>query len=157
MTRFDTPAAQAMFWYVSEEKTEPRLGIRADEPGSDHEQPLAIARDIAVLGQALRDIAPEDRVAGLLRLRPDLRHSVRRVQQSAEQPYAEIQDNLIDGSVRPIDLLRCKLSFFGARHFDPKSDLWLRIAMFQNAPYPDELPSLDPDDWVFADPAGDKG
>ena len=31
----------------------------------------------------------------------------------------------------PIDMLRLKLSFFGAVKFDPRSDKWLRICMFQ--------------------------
>ena len=36
----------------------------------------------------------------------------------------------------PIDMLRLKLSFFGAIKFDPRSDKWLRICMFQGAPLP---------------------
>ena len=43
---FSQPAANARFWYVSEEKLEPRLGERADEPGAELEQPLAVARDV---------------------------------------------------------------------------------------------------------------
>jgi hypothetical protein len=39
----------------------------------------------------------------------------------------------------PIDILRCKLAFFGATRFDPRSDLWVRISLFQNEPYPDEM------------------
>jgi hypothetical protein len=39
----------------------------------------------------------------------------------------------------PIDLLRCKLAFFGATRFDPRSDRWVRISLFQGAPYPDDL------------------
>jgi hypothetical protein len=60
-------------------------------------------------------------------------------------PYAEIQDNTISAEMQPIDLLRCKLSFFGASKFDPRSDRWLRITMYQGAPFPDELAMLDPD------------
>ena len=54
-------------------------------------------------------------------------------------PYAEIQDNLIDATMLPIDLLRCKLSFFGATKFDPRSNRWVRISLFQDAPFPNEL------------------
>ena len=39
----------------------------------------------------------------------------------------------------PIDMLRCKLSFFGATKFDPRSDRWVRICMFKDAPFPKEL------------------
>ena len=49
-------------------------------------------------------------------------------------PYSEIQDNTIGKSIVPIDMLRLKLSFFGALKFDPRSDKWLRICMFQGAP-----------------------
>ena len=71
----------------------------------------------------------------------------------ARHPYAEIRDNLIDAGVRPVDLLRCKLSFFGAARFDPKSDRWVRITLFENAPFPDELHTAPADDWAFGLPA----
>jgi hypothetical protein len=63
----------------------------------------------------------------------------RRVQQSARHPYAEIHDNLLAADMLPIDILRCKLAFFGASHFDPRSDRWVRIALFQNQPFPEDL------------------
>ena len=63
-------------------------------------------------------------------------------------PYAEIQDNTISSNLMPIDMLRLKLSFFGALKFDPKSDKWIRICMFQGAPLPNELHSFD-DYWVY--------
>ena len=49
----------------------------------------------------------------------------------------------------PIDLLRAKLSFFGAGQFDPRSDRWLRINMFRGAPFPHELKTDYRDDWPF--------
>lgn len=49
----------------------------------------------------------------------------------------------------PIDLLRAKLAFFGAGKFDPKSDRWTRITLFQGAPLPEELQE-DADHWCFA-------
>ena len=45
-------------------------------------------------------------------------------------------------------MLRLKLSFFGAVKFDPKSDKWLRICMFQGAPLPEEL-KYSKDNWVY--------
>ena len=36
--------------------------------------------------------------------------------------------------MRPIDILRAKLAFFGARNFDPRSDRWLRITLFGGEP-----------------------
>ena len=58
-------------------------------------------------------------------------------------PYAEIRDNLIGAEMRPIDILRCKLAFFGAQQFDPRSDRWLRIALFAGEPFPIELAEGD--------------
>ena len=63
-------------------------------------------------------------------------------------PYAEIQDNTIGSNLMPIDMLRLKLSFFGAVKFDPRSDKWLRINMFQGAPLPKNLKKFD-DYWVY--------
>jgi hypothetical protein len=64
---------------------------------------------------------------------------VRRAQIAARHPYAEVRDNLIAADLRPIDLMRCKLAFFGASRFDPRSDRWVRISLFQGAPYPLEV------------------
>ena len=78
----------------------------------------------------------------------DLRHVVRRAFISEKFPYSEIQDNTIGSNLMPIDMLRLKLSFFGAVKFDPKSDKWLRICMFQGAPLPNELKKFN-DYWVY--------
>ena len=78
----------------------------------------------------------------------DLRHVVRRAFIIEKFPYSEIQDNTISKDVVPIDMLRLKLSFFGALKFDPKSDKWLRICMFQGAPLPNELKNYD-EQWVY--------
>ena len=143
--------ALARVWYVSEEKLEPRLGERFDEPIEPYEQPLAPGRD-AVLAMIKIDEwltktnnAYDDSVAQFLLQHPEHRHIVRRTQTVSALAYAEIQDNTISASMQPIDLLRCKLSFFGASKFDPRSDRWLRITMYQGAPFPDELACLDPD------------
>ena len=138
---FDTPSESARFWYVSAEKLEPRLGDRHEEPGADLEQPLAFARDVALLRTSLTSAGGGETVAEFVLRHPDFRHVVRRVQLSARLPYAEIRDNLIAAAMRPIDLLRFKLACFGATSFDPRSDRWLRISLFQGAPFPDEVAS----------------
>ncbi len=153
-TDFDDPQAQARFWYVSEEKLEPRLGERNEEPGADREQPLGIARDVQRLYRKLQQRDGGERVAELLLRHPEFRQVVRRIQSSARHPYAEIHDNLLSAEMRPIDLLRCKLACFGAMRFDPKSDRWVRITMFQNAPLPEDIGHCDPDDWVLPQVSG---
>lgn len=86
---FTCRQATAQFWYVSEEKLEPWLGLQYEEDGGNLESPL--------------------------------------------------------------DMARCKLSFFETSKFDPKSDRWTQITLAQGAPLRDELG--DADDWwlpVFA-------
>ena len=143
------PRQRARFWYVSEEKLEPRLGNRHEEPGAELERPFAIAHDIQALHRALQAEDPRQTLAAFLMRQPRFRHIARRVQIVARHPYGEIRDNLVGEACLPIDLLRCKLSFFGASKFDPKSDRWTRIAMYQGAPFPSDLASPDADDWAF--------
>jgi len=136
---FTTPANTARFWYVSEEKLEPRLGDRLTEDGATLEQPLCIARLVRELYDTVQDLDAATAVASLLLAHPEHRYAVRRVQITRDHPFAEVQDNLIAADMLPIDLLRCKLAFFGASQFDPRSDRWVRINLFQGAPYPDDI------------------
>ena len=150
---FSDRRTTARFWYVSEEKLEPRLGERWQEDGAELEQPVAIARDVQALKETMSGWSASERIAAFLMAHPEHRHVVRRILLSESAPYAEIRDNIIDASMRPIDILRFKLSFFGATRFDPRSDRWTRITMFQHAPLADEIASADVDDW-FLPPIG---
>ena len=145
---FAQAEAQARFWYVSEAKLEPRLGERHDEPGAELEQPLDIARAAAALHADLAGQDPRATVADFLLSRPEHRRIVRRIQRLDRAPYREIRDNLLAADMRPVDMLRCKLAFFGATNFDPRSDRWLRITMYRGAPYPDELHARPEDAWL---------
>ena len=136
------------FWFISKNKEEPRLADRFMENGSELEQPLAIARDIKQLYDQLSVFENNLTIDKFLAKHPDLRHVVRRAFIIERFPYSEIQDNTIGKSIVPIDMLRLKLSFFGALKFDPRSDKWLRICMFQGAPLPEQLRNLD-DFWVY--------
>jgi len=141
------PAESQQFWYVSEEKLEPRLGDRYAETGADRELPLDIARRVQHLHKHLQSARDAETVAEFLLRHPEHRFVVRRVQTAARHPYSEIRDNLIGQQCLPIDMLRCKLSFFGAAKFDPRSDRWTRITLYQGAPTFDELSSPGSDDW----------
>lgn len=136
---FADPAQTARFWYVSEEKLEPRLGDRRTEAGQEREQPLGIARAVADLSAALKAWQEAGPLAAFLLRHPEHRHTVRRVLMLRGRPYAEIRDNVLATAMLPIDILRCKLAFFGATRFDPRSDRWVRISLFQDQPFPDEL------------------
>ncbi|MBT8410179.1 MAG: hypothetical protein KJP02_00085, partial [Octadecabacter sp.] len=140
---YTDPAACHQFWYVSEAKSEPRLGLRHEDEGAERESPLDIARQVACLVADIEGV--DGPLAWFLRDHPQHRAAARRVQTLAVHPYAEIRDNLIGKDCLPIDMLRCKLAFFGAAKFDPKSDRWTRITLCQGAPLADGLSEAD--DW----------
>ena len=136
------------FWFISKNKEEPRIGDRFEDNGSELEQPTAIARDIKKLYETIFTLKNSLKVGNFLVQNNDLRHIVRRVFITEKYPYSEIQDNTIGSKLVPIDMLRLKLSFFGAVKFDPRSDKWLRICMFQGAPLPNELNSFN-QYWIY--------
>ena len=136
------------FWFISKNKEEPRLANRFDESGAELEQPLAIARDIKKLYERLLESKKSFTIAKFLSSNNEFRHVVRRAFIVEKFPYSEIQDNTIGDEIMPIDMLRLKLSFFGALKFDPRSDKWLRICMFQGAPLPEQLKDYD-EYWVY--------
>ncbi|MGZ2258652.1 hypothetical protein [Roseobacter sp. A03A-229] len=140
-------AAQCQqFWYVSAAKQEPRLGDRFAEEGAALESPLDIGRRVKALSLDLPERS--EAVASFLARRPEHLLAVQRVALAATYPYAEIRDNLIGAGCLPIDMLRCKLAFFGAAKFDPKSDRWTRITLCQGAPLADELDTRADDWWL---------
>ncbi len=145
---FEKKENHKKFWFISKNKEEPRIADRFEEQGSDLEQPLAIARDIKKLYERLLRSKKNFKISHFLINNTDLRHVIRRVFIIEKFPYSEIQDNTISENTIPIDMLRLKLSFFGALKFDPRSDKWLRICMFQGAPLPNELQDYD-EQWVY--------
>jgi len=136
------------FWFISKNKEEPRVANRYEERGAELEQPLAIARDIKKLYEKVVKEKQTNTIAEFLLKNDDVRHVVRRAFIVDQFPYSEIQDNTIGASLVPIDMLRLKLSFFGAVKFDPRSDKWLRINMYQGAPLSHEMKTSN-DTWVY--------
>ena len=145
---FSKKESNQYFWFISKNKREPRLADRYLNNFSDLEEPLAIARDVNKLYERVLIQNNNLTIGKFLIENNDLRHVVRRVFITEKFPYAEIQDNTIGSKLMPIDMLRLKLSFFGANKFDPRSDKWLRINMFQGAPLPNDLKSFD-DHWIY--------
>lgn len=149
---FEDPGSEHYFWYTSQGKEEPRLGERYNEPGGELEMRIGIAREIRRLKNTVDELPERElqiSTAEFLHHNPQYRFIVGRMQSLDHYPYAEIQDNLIGVDCLPINLLRCKLAIFGATRFDPKSDRWTRITLFQGAPLIDELQQSNADDWSF--------
>ncbi len=145
---FDDKKSNTFFWFISKNKEEPRIANRFEEYGSNLEQPLAIARDIKKVYEKISNKNLSKTVADFLVDNDELRHVIRRIFISEKFQYSEIQDNTISESLIPVDMLRLKLSFFGAQKFDPRSDKWLRICMYQGAPLVNEIKNSD-DTWIY--------
>ena len=146
---FSLEESQHHFWYYSEDKLEPRFGSKGVDEGVEQEMPLAIGRDVHYLNKVLQVIDEDMPIGEFVMMYPQFRHIIRRIQNTFERPYSEVQDNLLSESMRPLDLLRFKLAFFGASKFDPKSDLWTRISMYQGAPLPDQIQDSNHDCWSY--------
>ena len=146
---FSLKESQHHFWYYSEDKLEPRFGSKGIDDGVEQEMPLAIGRDVSQLNKVLSSTSNDISISEFVMMYPEFRHIIRRIQNTFVRPYSEVQDNLLSESMRPLDLLRFKLAFFGASKFDPKSDLWTRISMYQGAPMPDQLSEPNHDCWSF--------
>ena len=145
---FNYKKSNTFFWFISKNKEEPRIANRFEEYGSNLVQPLAIARDIKKVYEKISNENLSKTVADFLVDNDELRHVIRRIFISEKFQYSEIQDNTISESLIPIDMLRLKLSFFGAQKFDPRSDKWLRICMYQGAPLVNEIKNSD-DTWIY--------
>ena len=136
------------FWYYSKNKQEPRMSDRFSEEGAELELPLAIARDVHALYRELKTENPNEDLATYLLKTQQYRHILRRIFICEKLPYSEIQDNTISKKLIPVDMLRLKLSFFGATRFDPRSDRWVRITMYQGAPLMKEIDKSN-DSWSY--------
>lgn len=147
---FTLPESRYYFWYRSAEKEEPRIGVRGVDLGDELAMPMNIAEQVQQLEAELKTCQEEQSVAAFLLKRPELRGIVRRIQSLDGLQYGEVQSNLTDVDLLPVYLLRCKLSIFGAERFDPKSNRWVRITLFQGAPLVEEIgTSSFKDDWFY--------
>ena len=146
------------FWYRSIEKEEPRLGIRGVDEGEEKELSIAIGPRVQRIHATLDAHLEQDPAAltiDFLMANPRDSDIVRRIQTMAGSAYGEIRANLWHREMKPMHLLRAKLSFLGAQRFDPKGDRWVRVTFFQGAPLVSELNAepvdlVDFDDWSFA-------
>ena len=141
-----------LFWYISEEKLEPRLGERYNEDGAELEQPLGIGKMVHELYNFLIQHKETHAfsVAKFLLTHPEYRGIIRRIQTLSNFNHGEVNDNILGKNTMPIDMLRFKLSFFGATRYDPKSDRWLRVSFYAGAPFYSDLKSHNVENWGFA-------
>ena len=149
---FSKHEALGVFWYRSEEKMEPRLGQTGVDIGMDKEMPLGIARRVRDCYDQLCQYDNDNsgkNIAHFIVKNPTYNGIVARIQTMSQSFYGDIRENLVHKDVLPINLLRCKLSFFGVSKFDPRSRLWVRNTMFQGAPLFDDFGKPFSDNWHF--------
>ena len=143
------PDENFYFWYTSQAKLEPRLGATQIDHGKEKQLPFDIPQQVQNALKILTKLPDDMTGAEAMILHPEIRNIIKRVIINENFPFSEIQNNLVGKKVRPIDLLRCKLSFFGATKYDPKSNLWTRITLFQGAPLPNQLQEENATEWLF--------
>ena len=143
------PDENFYFWYTSQAKLEPRLGSTQIDHGKEKELPFDIPKQVQNALKILTKLPDDMTGAEAMILHPEIRNIIKRAIINESFPFSEIQNNLVGKKVRPIDLLRCKLSFFGATKYDPKSNLWTRITLFQGAPLPHQLQEENATEWLF--------
>ncbi|WP_325894177.1 hypothetical protein [Grimontia sp. NTOU-MAR1] len=147
---FSQPDSQYWFWYRSQDKEEPRMAVRGEEPGEERELGLDVGRQVSRFYESLKKADPDMSLAEFLLENNAFRMIARRVWTLGNCPMGDIQMNVLGKNVLPMHLLRCKLSMFGATKFDPRSDRWVRVTLFQGAPTYAELGRVaDIDSWLF--------
>ncbi|CZF81500.1 hypothetical protein GCE9029_02651 [Grimontia celer] len=141
---------QYWFWYRSQDKEEPRMAVRGEEPGEEKELGLDVGRQASRFYHSLKQVDSTTSLAEFLLENTRFRMIARRIWTLGNCPMGDIQINVLAKNVLPMHLLRCKLSMFGATKFDPRSDRWVRVTLFQGAPIFAELGnSADTDSWLF--------
>ncbi len=143
---FSKPDSNYWFWYISEEKEEPRLGVRGVDKGDELEQPLDIARQVSRFYNAIKNQDELQGVSTFLLSNPSFTSIARRIWTMGNCVMGDIQANILSKDFLPMHLLRAKLAMFGATKYDPRSDRWVQVTLFQGAPLMDEL---HPNEWLF--------
>ena len=122
------------------------MGVRGQEHGDDKEFLLDIGRQANTLYLALKQANPQQLLSEFILTQPKYRSIARRVWTMGHKRMGDIQINVLQKTALPMHLLRCKLSMFGATKFDPRSDRWVRVTLFQGAPLFNDVHS---DEWLF--------
>ena len=128
------------------------MGERYNEHGAELEQPLGVGKMTHELYNFLIKNKKNYNytVAEFLLKHPEFRGIIRRIQTLSNYDLGEVNDNILAKNTIPINMLRFKLSFFGASRYDPKSDRWLRVSFYAGAPFYSDLNSINVENWGFA-------
>jgi len=146
-----TPESHWHFWYHSEEAGEQRRGERHIDPGSEFETFVDVIGPIQALAKVLQTTHLDDAmpVGRFLLSHPEFAYIVSRMSLAAEEPYGEIQGNLVHKDFLPVLVIRFFLSILGFESGSPRSVAWVRGVLLQGAPLPDEIKSGKVGEWMM--------
>ena len=125
------------------------MGVKNLDNGYDKRLPLDICLQVNQLYFLLNKHSKKLKISDLILINPEMKYIIKRILINEKYKYSEIHESLTHKKMKPIDILRFKLSFFGATKFDPKSNLWTRITLFQGAPLPYQIIKKQKIEWFF--------
>ena len=102
---YNEPDNSYWFWYISENKYEPRLGSRYEEDGAELELPLDISRQVSRLYDILVYEDESISITDFLLEHPSFHDITRRVWTMGNQPMGDIQANLIGKNLLPMGFI----------------------------------------------------
>jgi hypothetical protein len=145
----ESDQSRYFFWYYSQENGEPRVGVRGEDLGEELQLPYNLVEVIQQLDQDLITFKQGNCVAEFLFYNPQYRWIIERVQSLQGFDYGEIHESLIDKNFIPVYLMRLQLAVFGMDRFDPESNKWVRVTLFQGAPIAEDINNGYKPDWLF--------
>lgn len=144
-----TKKGTSLFWYLSEEHREPRIGNRDDNNKVEFEMYVDVPSSIQDLYSNLNNTSLSSTVASYLIQHPYHRSIIERVQSTHDLKYAEVRGNLTHQNFSAVNLIRFLLSQFGMEKFDPQSDKWVQGTFMQGAPLAEDIATGIEDDWIY--------
>jgi hypothetical protein len=144
-----TPEGNWHFWYHSEEAGEQRRGERHIDAGSEFETFVDVVGPIQSLAKALQSVHLDDAISvgRFLLNHPEFAYIVSRIGLALDEPYGEIQGNLVHKDFLPVHVIRFFLSVLGFESGSPRSVAWVRGVLLQGAPLPDEIGHGQTGEW----------
>ena len=146
----DTGERDGCFWYrASDAPRDSRRGIRGCVPQFEAETMIDTPLLVRRLREALERAPVSQRVADLVRERPELRQVVARVQTLADLPYAEPRVDWLSPRYEPYGTIRFVLALFGLEKFEAAAPKSVRGTFMQGAPIAEDVARGLDGDWPF--------
>ena len=93
---FNHSSSKYFFWYVSETKQEPRLGLSKEDHGYEKRLPLDIAKQISDLNETLKKMPNKMKISEFCLKHHKFKSIIKRVLINEKHQYIEIHEKLED-------------------------------------------------------------